>query len=619
MSAEAPPPAPAPTASASAPTPPPGLRDALLDALKDLPGRRTLHLHVLVSAPKRNASLFPFVHPRPRVYAQEILVLLSEHSEGSTEKEADDKPDAQPTQPEPGASQTQTETHAHAPDTPSHPPRNLVSAISATLFHLPHTSSALLYVSKVDSTGHGDVRPAPTRALVCAFLAFYASPRTRPAPVAGTRRLWVHVFARAQGQYLFPNSAEWTGKRVRDGTGLCKWWRGVCGEVAKGVRGEGAGGEEKGKSVRLWYLLPGMTDVEAAHSLGVVGEANDPDPVQWVYGNPYGETELAYPCSVSHASVAGVTATATTEDTDASGSSSGPAKWPHLGYLIPSFDDDPKSRFLDELAYTTDADGVRSPERKRPRLASDLVPIDPPEGSHKPTSKRGGKPVSKRQDGGAEKEKEKDDKERGLGELGRVSLAEFWERMAFRQECISGTVTGFFVMLVDAPPLPHAQTQGQEADPAAANPGEVSAQLAKRVLASLTSAHEFSSPARGARSTRILEASIRGLCEGLSSASGHANGKVDAGMTGGEEVQSAAAEDPKTPPRRVRELDVAAENASPGGLVAEPVTSLETYYRYIYGERRVENAPLGTGKGGGAGGQQEVRVLSVRRKKKKAS
>jgi len=237
-------------------------------------------------------------------------------------------------------------------------------------------------------------------------------------------------------------------------------------------------------------------------------------------------------------------------------------------------------------------------------------------------SRRSGKPASKRQDSSAEKDKDKDkdEKERGLGELGRVSLAEFWERMAFRQECISGTVTGFFVMLVDAPPLPqpqpHAQAQGQEADPAAANPGEVSAQLAKRVLASLTSAHEFSSPARGARSTRILEASIRGLCEGLSSASGHANGKTDAGVAGGEEVLSAAAEEPKTPPRRARELDLAAENASPGGMVAEPITSLETYYRYIYGERRVENAPLGTGKGGAAGGEQEVRVLSVRRKKK---
>ena len=38
--------------------------------------------------------------------------------------------------------------------------------------------------------------------------------------------------------------------------------------------------------------------------------------------------------------------------------------------LFPSFDDEPKSRFMDEIAHTTEGDVVKSPERKRVRTGS---------------------------------------------------------------------------------------------------------------------------------------------------------------------------------------------------------------------------------------------------------
>ena len=56
----------------------PNLRDVLLSSLSSLPGTRTFHLHVLTSAPRKHTSLYPYATTRPRVFVQDILVLLSE-------------------------------------------------------------------------------------------------------------------------------------------------------------------------------------------------------------------------------------------------------------------------------------------------------------------------------------------------------------------------------------------------------------------------------------------------------------------------------------------------------------------------------------------------------------
>ena len=100
------------------------LRDHLLHALSSLPGTRHFHIHVLVSSPRKHTSLYPYATTRPRVYAQDILILLSEQRDLSA-------------------------------------PRIFVTAIEANVFNIPQTSSAILYVSKVDSTGQG-ARPSPT-------------------------------------------------------------------------------------------------------------------------------------------------------------------------------------------------------------------------------------------------------------------------------------------------------------------------------------------------------------------------------------------------------------------------------------------------------------------------
>jgi len=45
----------------------------------------------------------------------------------------------------------------------------------------------------------------------------------------------------------------------------------------------------------------------------------------------------------------------------------------NLGRFIPSFEDDPKARFMDEIAHTTNSDVVKSPVRKRAKKAADEI------------------------------------------------------------------------------------------------------------------------------------------------------------------------------------------------------------------------------------------------------
>jgi regulator of Ty1 transposition protein 109 len=142
---------------------------------------------------------------------------------------------------------------------------------------------------------------------------------------------------------------------------------------------------------------------------------------------------------------------------------------------------------LDEIAFTTD--GAESPRRKRPRI---MVEEE-------------GKMVEEE---GKEKEKEKEKEEakdeRAQGEMGKVTVDEFWERMSFRQECIAGAVTGFFTVVVSGVGV------GGEAR------GQVSSQVNKRIMTSLLTGVEFSTKEQSVKATDTLESAIKGLCEDYS-------------------------------------------------------------------------------------------------------
>ncbi|KAI5986217.1 hypothetical protein EDD15DRAFT_2390001 [Pisolithus albus] len=432
------------------------LRDALLASLANLPGSRQFHLHVLVSFPRKHSNLYPFAsQPRPKTYLQDILILLSEQA----------GPDAR---------------------------RLFVSAIEASVYHIPSTSSAIVYVSK-----------SPTSTLVRAFLS--------PLPVD---HLWIHLFARAQSQYLFPNSADFPGKTT-------VW--------------------------ASWKLLTRSGTPALRQS------------VTWVYGHPYSQTDIPLPgISNRNAGVA-----------------------PHIGQIIPWFDDDPKARFIDEIAYTTEADWQVDVQDKA---------------------------VDKR-DAHGQKE------EQTTKTLKKVSVSEFWERMSFRQECIAGAITGFFVMAVSSS---SPQTVARsEVSPLAPQPGQVAPQLIKRVLASLMTGHEFPSVDRAAWSTKVLEESIRGLCDGLGTVPAANIGGNVAGSDRSTPEPTLTSSMPQTPPPRLVRVKHPVVDASPNPF-PEPATSLETYNAYIYGSLTVDNPglPRKTPAEAGEDGEPKVTVLTVRRKKR---
>ncbi|TBU61878.1 histone acetylation protein-domain-containing protein [Dichomitus squalens] len=536
------------------------LRDKLLAALADLPGTRTFHIHVLTSAPRKHNGLFPYARPRPRTYLQDVFVLLSEQKD----------PDA---------------------------PHVLVTAIEASVYNIPSTSCGVLYVSKVDSSGHASA-PSPTATLVRAFLTYYADPVTRPIAV---QHLWIQLFARAQNQYLFPNSSEFEGKRPLSDVKLCAWWKRVYGEVAGEIVGRLKG---TGK-VKLFYVLPGYSELEAAHTISRALSRAVPSTsakVQWVYGHPYSQTEIPLPCPKS-------------ADPDA----------PHnLGTIIPWFDDDPKSRFIDEIAYIKSTEsGFRSPQRKRPRAPTSSGP-------------GGAKKPAREQEDEEDKDKEKEKEGRPEGELSLVSADEFWERMSFRQECVAGAVTGFFTLCVSTPP-PVNPDRPSQPSPLAPQPGQVAPKLVRRIVASLMNHHEFSTRERAIRATETLEGVIKGLCDdapadpaAVPAPSSSPPEHPERPHTP-EPNRTTRLEAPQTPPPGRSHLTA---GRPAGGLpeispnpFPDPVATRETYTAHIYGSIEVRNAPRGdAGADGGAetsraGGTaapaaQPVTVLAVRKKRK---
>ncbi|KAF9519634.1 hypothetical protein BS47DRAFT_1336721 [Hydnum rufescens UP504] len=419
------------------------LKQFLLDALSSLPGARTLHLYNLVASPTRDKELFVYAPIRPKIHVRHHLVLLAQH----------------------------------APDKPTE--RVFICAIEAFLYTIPSTSSAILYISKVDSSGQAEIRPNPTRALVTAFLEYYSSLNNRPAP-----NLWIHVFARAQNQYLFPNSAEHPGKRVLRDISLCKWWKDLIEQVAR-------------KSDPSWRRLPHLNKsfTSPASTSGY----------PWTYSHPYHQTDVRPPCG----------------DTS-------------------------------------------SPSNDKPR-------------SNKSVS-----PAAQRA-------------------LAAVPIDEFWERIAYRQECSQGAITGFFTALFTAPngagsvsvPPSHFYEPALPPSP----PGEIITMLMNL---------DFGTTERARRGTSVLVDAIHSLCDkGSSSSIPH------------PQASQPRPQEEEPPEGNTSIMDDMAEETPVGGSGA--ATAFEDH---IYGCVVLDNPPLPSdpvpkeGSTGGGSGEPPVTILQVRKKKR---
>ncbi|GAA5854002.1 hypothetical protein JCM8547_008189 [Rhodosporidiobolus lusitaniae] len=458
---------------------PPALLAYLASSLSSSPspGTHNYHLAVTRSQSQRSHALFPHATNarHAKVYHQEVLVVLSEKRDIPPHQHADegrhDANDVSEGQQEQGAQQEartgedegtaasfSSSTLASVPVLPSvladsaapialpsapptAPPADAspgiekrtshipLVALEATLYHIPSSRCTLVYISKVDTTGlspssSSSLGSVPTRTLTAAFLSYhllYPSPPGTPEKEQGLWRSRIHLFARSQGQYLFPGSVDNKGKRVLDDKGLLRWWKGTAEravlavEAARAValpvaQGEGAAAGKKPDDLRMFYLIPGLTHLE---SLPYVPPSPLPSlSTSWTYSHPYSTlTSPLHPPSIPLSSLP-------------------------LTDHLPSFPDDPKSRFLHSLTSSTvspsgtpgDWDDVHL------SLSSHTITTGQAPGARKAA---------------VEADLQRERKRLVEGVPGGVE--EWWERMAFRQECCSGVLVGFFTLASGEP------------------------------------------------------------------------------------------------------------------------------------------------------------------------
>ncbi|RYP46855.1 hypothetical protein DL768_006994 [Monosporascus sp. mg162] len=232
--------------------------------------------------------------------------------------------------------------------------------------------STIIFVSKADSTGYLNLlnlpkgTPSPIREVTAAFISFLITTRRR-----STKQLVVNLFARSQSQYLFPGSVKNGGKHILDDRGLVKWWCRVLNSLLEGSNGTFNKARRGWNRIHGYLIVPGLDDYEMRFFL----PRSNTTATNWTLGHPL---ERISPYSVDHFTY-------------------GQKIPPRC--LIPTYPDDPKARFVEELEESTPM---------RVKLAS--------------------------------------------GWRTPKTLDQFWEMMAFRQECSSGRLTGFIWVVFDPSP-----------------------------------------------------------------------------------------------------------------------------------------------------------------------
>ncbi|TGO62632.1 hypothetical protein BCON_0018g00250 [Botryotinia convoluta] len=245
----------------------------------------------------------------------------------------------------------------------------LVFAIEILIYATAYDTT--FFVSKADSTGYLHLlnlpkgTPSPIRDISATFLQHLVEQHQRE-----NIRSIVSLFARAQDQYLFPGSIEYSGKHVLDDRGLVRWWCRVLDPLIEQTETSNDLRKSQWDSVKGFLIVPGQDNYETRSYLPARAKVQTAQS-SWTIGHPLRQISR-------HA-----------DDVP-----------PRC--LVPHYPDDPKARFLDEL--------------------------DDEIGRGKDDSNGQWKSVR--------------------------NINQFWEMMAYRQECSAGRLVGF-IWIVFTPPARH--------------------------------------------------------------------------------------------------------------------------------------------------------------------
>lgn len=271
------------------------------------------------------------------------------------------------------------------------------------LYTIPESCAAVLYISKLDSSGYGpkpistSLREAVsvqvfgkqqgkkrfgntlTATLSSAITQHFTTFKHWDAKGYPVSHLSVHILARSQRAYLFPSSPENKDKKVLSDGGLIKWWRAVMSDVIVSTRDPNSPvrKDDKGEiDARAYYLIPGYNKLESHPLVPLIRQeptptsasnsTNKPRTAQdilreakWTYGHPYSSSGAS--CSPSDLPplplhwknsnlILSRSKNADKVQQDPNQQGYDPSKVRTIPTLMPHFSDDAKTRFLDEIA-----------------------------------------------------------------------------------------------------------------------------------------------------------------------------------------------------------------------------------------------------------------------------
>ncbi|KAL8929545.1 MAG: hypothetical protein Q9208_001214 [Pyrenodesmia sp. 3 TL-2023] len=281
---------------------------------------------------------------------------------------------------------TYSESHFLSVSITLPPPQKQIQILALEVLIYTTAHLTTIFVAKADSTGYLYLlhlpkgTPSPLKTITSTFLSHLVAHRQRK-----DRKLVVSLFARAQDQYLFPGSVENPHKHVLDDRGLVRWWCRVlepvlhAGSTWDSSSSSSSSHHRERKSTTSAYLRVPGCDIHETRSFFPLSVRLTPT------------TNLAPKWHPSRDPLRDLIRSPTIPER----------------CLIPRFPDDPKSRFVDELDEEL------------------TEPAPPPESS-------------------SQQVKESPSKGKRPGRWRSVTgLEQFWELMAFRQECSSGRLVGF--------------------------------------------------------------------------------------------------------------------------------------------------------------------------------